>query len=92
VGVFSSFREALRGGAAGVVQDAAIEARPWDFGLEQIQTAVQLWHGDRDEIVPLHHSTYAAEMIPHATFNVVQGTGHLLVLSHNAEITRALIT
>ena len=61
------------------------------FGLEQIETGVQVWHGDRDEVVPLHHSTYVAERIPHATLNVVEGTGHLLLLSHTAEITRALI-
>jgi pimeloyl-ACP methyl ester carboxylesterase len=87
----NTFREALRGGAAGVVQDAVIQARAWDFGLEQIQTGVQVWHGDRDEVVPLHHSTYVAERIPHATLNVVEGTGHLLLLSHTAEIARALI-
>jgi pimeloyl-ACP methyl ester carboxylesterase len=87
-----TFREALRGGAAGVVEDAVIQARAWGFGLEQIQTPVQLWHGDRDEIVPLHHASYAAERIPDATLNVVEGTGHLLVLSRGAEITRALIT
>lgn len=52
-----TFREALRGGAAGVVQDAAIQARAWGFGPEQIQTPVQLRHGDRDEIVPLHHAS-----------------------------------
>jgi pimeloyl-ACP methyl ester carboxylesterase len=87
-----TFREALRGGAAGVVQDAAIQARPWGFGLEQIRTPLQLWHGDRDQIVPLHHASYAAERVPDATLNVVEGTGHLLALSHGAEITRALIT
>lgn len=87
-----TFREALRGGAAGVVEDAAIQARPWGFGLEQVRTPVQLWHGDRDQIVPLHHASYAAERIPDATLNIVGGTGHLLALSHGAEITRALIT
>jgi pimeloyl-ACP methyl ester carboxylesterase len=86
-----TFREALRGGAAGVVQDAVIQARAWDFRLEQIQSAVQLWHGDCDEVVPLHHSAYVAERIPRATLKVVEGTGHLLLLSHTAEITRALI-
>jgi pimeloyl-ACP methyl ester carboxylesterase len=86
--LLNTFREALRGGGAGVVQDAA--NRAWDFGFEQIQTPVQLWHGDCDENVPLHHSTYAAERIPHATLNVVEGAGHLLLLSHIAEITRAL--
>jgi pimeloyl-ACP methyl ester carboxylesterase len=86
-----TFREALRGGAAGVIKDAVIQARAWGFELEQIQAMVQLWHGDRDEVVPLHHSTYVAERIPHGTLNVVAGTGHLLMLSHTAEITRALI-
>ena len=83
-------REALRGGAAGVVRDSAIQARDWGFGLDEIQAPVHLWHGDSDEIVPLHHSRHAAETIPNATLTVFEGVGHL-VQSRFGEIAAALI-
>ena len=83
-------REALRGGATGMVQDSAIQARNWGFGLEEIQAPVHLWHGDSDEIVPLHHSKHAAEKIPNATLTVFEGVGHL-VASRFSEVAAALI-
>ncbi len=88
--LLASSREALRAGAAGVVDDSAIQARAWGFGLEEIQAPVHLWHGDRDKIVPLHHSTYAAETIPTATLTVFEGMGHLVV-SRFVEVAAALI-
>ena len=88
--VLATSREALRAGAAGVVHDSAIQARAWGFGLEEIRAPVHLWHGDRDEIVPLHHSRYAAETIPNATLTVFEGAGHLVV-SRFGEVAAALI-
>jgi pimeloyl-ACP methyl ester carboxylesterase len=88
--VLATSREALRTGAAGVVHDSAIQARTWGFGLEEIRIPVHLWHGDRDEIVPLHHATYAAETIPDATLTVFEGVGHL-VASRFGEVAAALI-
>ena len=88
--VLAISREALRGGAAGVVRDSAIQARDWGFGLEEIQASVHLWHGDSDEIVPLHHSRHAAETIPNATLTVFEGVGHL-VASRFSEVAAALI-
>jgi len=73
-----------------VVDDAAIQARAWGFGLEQIEAPVHLWHGNRDEIVPPHHSTYAAETIPNATLTVFEGMGHLVV-SRFVEVAATLV-
>ena len=88
--VLATAREAMRHGAAGVVDDSAIQARAWGFDLSEIQTAVQLWHGDRDELVPLHHATYAADRIPNARLTVMEGVGHLAVTSRGGEIATAL--
>jgi pimeloyl-ACP methyl ester carboxylesterase len=88
--VLATSREALRAGARGVVDDSAIQARAWGFGLEEITGPVQLWHGDRDEIVPVHHSRYAAETIPNATLTVFEGVGHL-VASRFREVAASLI-
>ena len=37
-----------------------------------------LWHGDRDDEVPLAHARWIADQIPRATLEVVEGAGHLI--------------
>ena len=60
------------------MQDIAIQARPWGFRLEEVAVPTRLWHGDRDEIVPLHHSEHAARAISGAELTIFGGEGHLL--------------
>lgn len=73
-----SVREGLRPGAAGVVEDYAVEARPWGVALEEILVPVRIWHGDSDDVVPLEHSRYLAARIPTARLTVMERAGHLL--------------
>ena len=72
----ASTQEGLRPGARGVMDEYAIEARPWGFDPARIERQVRIWHGDQDEIVPLAHSTYLAETIPGASLEVLPGVGH----------------
>jgi pimeloyl-ACP methyl ester carboxylesterase len=88
--VLRTAQEAMRGGVAGVVDDSAIQARSWGFDLESIRPAVQVWHGDNDDIVPLHHASYVADKIPNATLTVLEGMGHLAVASRGGEIAAAI--
>jgi pimeloyl-ACP methyl ester carboxylesterase len=88
--VVATSREALRGGAGGIVDDATIQARPWGFELSEISTPVHLWHGDDDEIVHLHHARYAAERIPDARLTILEGVGHF-VGPRFADIAEALL-
>ena len=76
--LIATSREALRAGARGLVHDVAIQARPWGFRLEELSLPVRLWHGDRDEIVPPHHSRHAAQAIPDAELHTYPDEGHLL--------------
>jgi pimeloyl-ACP methyl ester carboxylesterase len=84
-------REALREGPRGVVDDSAIQARDWGFGLDRIRMHVGLWHGDADDVVPLSHSEHAAAMIPDSDLTVFPAEGHLLVRRF-PEIVRATST
>jgi pimeloyl-ACP methyl ester carboxylesterase len=84
-------REALRDGPRGVVDDSAIQARDWGFGLDRVGIHVRLWHGDADEVVPLSHSEHAAATIPDSDLTVFPGEGHLLV-PRFPEIVRAIST
>ncbi len=85
-GLVDDLREALRPGAWGYVQDVLILSRPWGFALDEICVPVQLWHGDQDTVVPLHHGAYLASAIPGATLHLCVGEAHMLLWSHLAEI------
>jgi pimeloyl-ACP methyl ester carboxylesterase len=85
-GLVDDLREALRPGAWGYVQDLLILARPWGFALEDIRVPVQLWHGDEDTVIPLHHGLYLASAIPGATLHTCPGEAHMLLWSHLAEV------
>ena len=84
-----TLREALRPGAWGYVQDLRVLARPWGFALEDIRVPVELWHGDLDSVIPLHHGEYLARTIPRATLRVCPGEAHMLLWNHLAEILAA---
>ncbi len=88
-GAVETLREAVRPGAWGYVQDVRVLARPWGFALDDIRVPVQLWHGDEDTVVPLHHGRYLASVIPGATLRVCPGEAHMVMWNHLAEILMA---
>jgi len=83
-------REALRQGARATVWENVLCAQPWGFSLASVASPVQLWHGERDHVCPLHHAEYVASALPHATLTLRRG-GHFLVLRYAEEALRALI-
>jgi pimeloyl-ACP methyl ester carboxylesterase len=85
-GAADSLREALRPGAWGYVEDIRALARPWGFALEDIRVSVQLWHGDEDTVIPIHHGRYLASVIPGATLRICPGEAHMLMWNHIGEI------
>ena len=84
-----NLREAFRQGALGYAQDIALLMRPSGFDLHRVEPRVQLWHGDADRVIPLHHSRYLASVLPNATLQVCPGEGHMLLWNHVAEILGA---
>jgi pimeloyl-ACP methyl ester carboxylesterase len=82
--------EGLRPGAPGVVEDYAVEARPWGFALGEIRVPVRIWHGDSDDVVPLEHSRYLAARIPTASLTVMERVGHLLLVEQLEPVVREL--
>jgi pimeloyl-ACP methyl ester carboxylesterase len=88
-GAVETLREAVRPGAWGYVQDVRVLARPWGFALGDIRVPVQLWHGDEDTVVPLHHGRYLASVIPGATLRICPGEAHMLMWNHLGEILMA---
>jgi pimeloyl-ACP methyl ester carboxylesterase len=74
-----SLLEGLRQGGAAIVEDYAVEGRAWGFELARIEVPVLLWHGDRDDEVPLAHARWMAGRIPGASLEVVRDAGHLMI-------------
>jgi pimeloyl-ACP methyl ester carboxylesterase len=71
------FLESTRNGPRGVVHDYAIWGRRWGFPFEEVEFPVRLWHGDDDDVVPLHHGEYLAGRLGDAELTVLPGAGHL---------------
>ncbi|HSR24476.1 MAG TPA: alpha/beta hydrolase [Candidatus Eisenbacteria bacterium] len=85
----ATIAEALRPGVAGYVQDVLLLAHAWGFAPGEIAVPVQLWHGDVDTVVPLHHAQHLASAIPRASLRVCAGEGHMVMWSHLTEVLTA---
>ena len=75
----ASFREAVRVGAEGWLDDDLAFASPWGFGLEEISVPVMVWQGSADLMVPFSHGQWLASHLPAASAHLQQGEGHLSV-------------
>jgi pimeloyl-ACP methyl ester carboxylesterase len=74
----TSWREAARQGAAGWMDDDLAFTRPWDFDLANVAPEVRVWHGELDVLSPQAHGRRVAARLPKATFELVEGKGHML--------------
>jgi pimeloyl-ACP methyl ester carboxylesterase len=78
--------EAFRQGAAGVAADAATFAADWGFRLGDVTVPVQLWHGERDRMVPVGAARHNAALLPYASLLSFSDDGHLLYFGRWREI------
>jgi pimeloyl-ACP methyl ester carboxylesterase len=75
----ASFREAVRIGIAGWLDDDLAFTRPWGFGLDEISVPVAIWQGSADLMVPFAHGQWLAGQFPAASVHLEAGEGHLSV-------------
>ncbi len=86
-------QEAVRQGAAGVAADiVASTIAPWGFDPGAVELPVALWYGAEDELVSPEHGAYWAGALMEADLRVVPGAGHLLPVTHWAEILAGATT
>jgi pimeloyl-ACP methyl ester carboxylesterase len=74
----TNWQEATRQGAAGWLDDDIAFTRPWGFDLGDVVAEVRIWQGELDVLAPQAHGRRVAEQLPNATFELVQGKGHML--------------
>jgi pimeloyl-ACP methyl ester carboxylesterase len=72
----ASYREAMRSGVDGALDDLLAFARPWGFALAEIDVPTMLWHGTADLALPVAHGLWLASRLPHARFHAEEGQGH----------------
>jgi len=84
-------QEGYRQGWEGPVQDDIVNARPWGFRLEDVAQRVDIWHGELDGNVGLHHADCLHERLANSRLTVWDGEAHLALLTHWHEILAALI-
>jgi pimeloyl-ACP methyl ester carboxylesterase len=82
---------AARGGLGAVTADLALFGRHWGFSVGDIQVPVRFWHGDADNIVPLHHAEILADRVPNAELHVRPGESHIGTLVVGDEAVRTVV-
>jgi len=84
--------EAYRQGGIGVATDiVATNVVPWGFELRDVEAPVTLLYGAGDAIISAAHGEWYASRLPRAKLEVVEGTGHLLPLTHWARVLEAAL-
>jgi len=83
--------EAFRSGSRGAAWEALLYARPWGFRLQDIRIEVHLWQGEKDVNVPPAMGRYQAQVIPNCKAAFYPEEGHLLGITHLAEIIDATL-
>jgi pimeloyl-ACP methyl ester carboxylesterase len=75
----AAFREAVRTGVDGWLDDDLAFARPWGFSLSEISVPTMIWQGSADLMVPFAHGQWLASRLPAASAHLEDGEGHLSV-------------
>jgi pimeloyl-ACP methyl ester carboxylesterase len=75
----ANFREAVRSGIEGWLEDDLAFVQPWGFEPSQISVPVYLWQGSEDLMVPFAHGVWLAERIPGVTPHLEHGHGHISI-------------
>lgn len=75
----AGFREAMRTGVEGWLEDDIAFTSPWGFGLGEISVPAMIWQGSADLMVPFSHGQWLASRLPDASAHLEEGEGHLSV-------------
>jgi pimeloyl-ACP methyl ester carboxylesterase len=83
-------RESVRQGPEALAWEAIDVWLPWGFRLSEIETTVQVWHGEQDTIVERSHIDFIVTTLPNARLTVWPDSGHQGVSRHWDEILAAV--
>jgi pimeloyl-ACP methyl ester carboxylesterase len=79
----TSFREALRIGVEGWLDDDLAFSTSWQFALAEVNRPTSLWQGSVDLMVPYAHGQWLAAQLPNVTPHLLEGEGHLSIVRNS---------
>jgi len=85
------FREAVRQGDTGWVEDWLATFDDWGFRLADVARPVAVWRGDRDGLSSAADSERLAASVPGAVLRVVRDAGHSVAFTNWAEILDSVL-
>jgi pimeloyl-ACP methyl ester carboxylesterase len=88
----TNFREGLREGLWGWLDDDLAFTRDWGFQLTSISAPVDVWQGAQDRMVPFAHGRWLTQHIPTARARLEPEEGHIsLALRYFERIIDTLV-
>jgi pimeloyl-ACP methyl ester carboxylesterase len=79
-------------GAAGFADDRLADGGGWDsFDVACIRCPVTVLHGSADGLVPVATARHTAAIVPGAALRIVDGLGHMTILTRVVEVTCELL-
>ncbi|WP_210496066.1 alpha/beta fold hydrolase [Patulibacter sp. SYSU D01012] len=84
-------RDAVAAGIEGWVAEGRLIRSPWPFAPADVRVPVALWHGDRDDAVPLHEAQGMVAVLPDAALTVLPDAGHLGWMARESDGVRAAV-
>ncbi len=88
----ADLQEGYRQGWQGPAQDDIVINSSWGFELENIHSRIDLWQGEIDEVVSIHHARYLYEHLPNSRLTIWPGQGHLYLIEHWDEVLAVLVS
>ncbi len=76
-----TLRWAVGGGIWGWFDDDVAFIEPWGFDVNAMRTPVEIWQGSDDLMVPYAHGEWLVAHVPSAESHLLQGEGHLSMVS-----------
>ena len=79
-------------GAAGFADDRLADRDGWEtFDVARITCPVTVLHGTSDGLMPVANAYHTAAIVPGATLRIVDGFGHISVITKAVEVTSELL-
>ena len=75
----------------GWLDDDLAHGRDWGFELGRVAAPVTVWHGREDSIAPWRHAEWLADRLPNAELHLLEGEGHISLVSHYGASLDALL-
>ena len=88
-----SFAEATRQGGGGVVADYRLYASPWGVDWSDVARPVEVFQGDADGFVPMHHAEDMVARLPTGLGRLhrLRGVGHISITARFGDVLDAVL-